>query len=209
MRWTELKKSDLETMDKRKRTALVNCVSGIRTAFLGISSGTFGCNASPLSNVTHVGADPALMSVLFRPDNGHRHTLSNYLSTGKLTLSAVPSTAALAVHESSANWDETVFEWEALKQKSIHLVGWEHPIPAVALWSVELQLVEHFTLTNECIYTVGQIEKIAFAAGHQPNSMGKFSAGGLLLAHGLNIYYTAKDPQFFPYPSKKSLTAER
>ena len=80
----------LDGLERRDRTGLINAISGIRTAFLAISGKDGNWNAGVFTNVTHVGANPASMSILFRQDNGNRHTYTNYKTFKRITLVALP-----------------------------------------------------------------------------------------------------------------------
>lgn len=196
----------LSALDKRVRTALINTCGGIRTAFVGISGSDGVWNAGTFSNVTHVGAHPAQISVLFRPDNGARHTYTNYKSTGRLTLVVLPFSEHEQVHNASVNAPEGVFEWAHIGGSAQELEGWSHPIPQEALWAIELSFVEEFTLGNGCIYTVGAIEKIGFGAHASVLLDGTVDfQSSPALALGLQTYLEAGNRQARPYPSASAL----
>ena len=152
-------------MERQARTTLINSLSGVRTAFIAITADSQGrLNASTLTNVTHVGAHPAQMSILFRPDNGKRHTLQNFLNGSPLTLVCMPFNQVNLVHEVSMNAPEGTFELDVLEASTCHVEGCPHPLPKDYLYAISLDFVERFTLNNGCIYTVGQINSIATGA---------------------------------------------
>lgn len=190
---------EIAQLEKRFRTALVNTSSGIRTAFLAITQGPRGLNTAVLTNVTHVGAHPAQMSVLFRPDNGQRHTLDNYRDTGSLTLVALPYAEAERVHGTSASFPEDQCEWMALGGELVPVDGWAHPLPSHALWAVELQWLEHFELSNGCLYTVGTVQNLGFGSETLPDENGIVRSPGSLVAQGLMSYFTVAQGTSFPY----------
>ena len=166
--------SDIEGFEKRYRTSLINSLSGIRTAFVGITADDRGrFNAATLSNITHVGANPAQMSILFRPDNGKRHTLSNYRNEGKITLVCMPLSKSATVHEVSMNAPEGIFELEIVGENYKERQNWPHPLPTSFLYAIELEFIEEFTLNNNCVYTVGKIQKIALGEDVQVCEQGK------------------------------------
>jgi len=199
-------KEELSELDKRYRTAVVNTAGGIRTAFVGITGSDGVWNSGTFSNVTHVGAHPAQLSILFRPDHGQRHTYTNYKSTGRITLAVLPFSENERVHQTSVNAPEGVFEWTELGGEVIHPEGWSHPIPKDALWAIELSWVEEFTLSNGCIYTVGAIEKIGLGGESHFDEEGKIQFNtSPALALGLNSYLNADLREDRPYPSAKDL----
>ena len=126
--------SDIEGFEKRYRTSLINSLSGIRTAFVGITADDRGrFNAATLSNITRIGANPAQMSILFRPDNGKRHTLSNYRNEGKITLVCMPLSKSATVHEVSMNAPEGIFELEIVGENYKERQNWPHPLNVIPI----------------------------------------------------------------------------
>ena len=158
--------SKLEAMERGVRSTLINSLSGIRTAFIAISADKEGrLNASTLSNVTHVGANPAQMSILFRPDNGKRHTLSNYENGQPLTLVSMPFDEAEMVHQASMNAPEGTFELDVLGVELVQAEGSLYPLPSRFIYAITLNFIERFNLNNGCVYTVGEVSKICFNDG--------------------------------------------
>lgn len=196
--------AEIKGFEKRYRTSLINSLSGIRTAFIGITEDDRGRhNASTLSNITHVGADPAQLSILFRPDNGKRHTLSNYRSQGRITLICMPFSKSRTVHEVSMNAPEGVFELELVGESYKQIQNWPHPLPTKFLYALELEYVEEFTLNNGCIYTVGSIQNILLNEDVQICELGRvLFKQSPTMAIGLQQYACIQtDSKHIPYPS--------
>lgn len=196
----------LASLDRRYRANVVNALSGFRTPYL-ITSGKPGeWNAGTFSNITHVGANPPQLSILFRPDNGKRHTYENYKELGSVTLCMMPFNAHERVHNSSVNAPQDVFEWEHLGGESIHPTGWPHPIPKEALWAMEVQFLEQFELNNGCIYTVGSIDQIALLNGSTLTEDGHITINeSVIAASGLQSYHEIDPkPARLSYPKASS-----
>jgi flavin reductase (DIM6/NTAB) family NADH-FMN oxidoreductase RutF len=191
----------LKELERAFRTALINEVSGVRTVFLGITHSGDQFNAAPLSNITHVGANPPQLSILFRPDNGSRHTLSNYRSTGKITLVAMPEKSAQLIHQCSADYGPDTFELEAIETPTIQLQGHHNPVPKEFLWAIDLQWIEQFELNNQCIYTVGEIQQITYSNKVEIKDDGHLQfADELAVVLGLKQYSGVKNFIKRPYP---------
>jgi hypothetical protein len=196
--------SDINSFEKRYRTSLINSLSGIRTAFIGITADDRGrFNAATLSNITHVGAHPAQMSILFRPDNGKRHTLSNYRNQGQVTLVCMPLSKSVTVHEVSMNAPDGIFELEIVGESYKEYPNWPHPLPTSFLYAIELEFIEEFTLNNGCVYTVGKIQNIVLGDNVQVCDQGRvIFKQSPALALGLQQYTgIASDSKHIPYPS--------
>ena len=200
---TLLDSTSLNSMERQARTTLINSLSGVRTAFIAITADSHGhLNASTLSNVTHVGAHPAQMSILFRPDNGKRHTLQNFLNGCPLTLVCMPFNQVNLVHEVSMNAPEGTFELDVLEASTCHIEGCPHPLPKDYLYAISLEFVERFSLNNGCIYTIGQIKSIATGAALKVDEEGQISFDTPpTLAIGLRQYTTTETAIKLPYPN--------
>ena len=195
--------TSLDRLERQARTTLINSLSGVRTAFIAITADSHGrLNASTLTNVTHVGAHPAQMSILFRPDNGKRHTLQNFLNGSPLTLVCMPFNQVNLVHEVSMNAPEGTFELDVLEASTCHVEGCPHPLPKDYLYAISLDFIERFTLNNGCVYTVGQINSISTGAALKVDEEGQISFDTPpTLAIGLRQYTTIETAIKRPYPN--------
>jgi len=198
-----LDKTQFEAMERRVRSTLINSLSGIRTAYIGISADKEGrLNASTLSNVTHVGASPAQMSILFRPDNGKRHTLSNYENGQPLTLVSMPFDEAEIVHQTSMNAPEGTFELDVLDVELVQLEGVAFPLPSKFIYAITLNFIERFNLNNGCVYTVGEVSSICINQGLSLDAEGQVDfTHRPTLAIGLKQYTTIGNTVKLPYPN--------
>lgn len=110
-----IKTDDLNQMEKRYRAQLINSLSGIKSANLvGTINKDGQTNLSIVSSVFHLGADPALMGMIFRPAVVERHTFENILETKQLTLNHVNSEIFTQAHQTSARYPREVSEFEAV-----------------------------------------------------------------------------------------------
>jgi len=82
--------SDFERMEKQFRTNLINSLSGFKSVCLVGTQNKDGItNLAIFSQVFHIGANPALMGMLVRPDSVRRDTLTNLQETGYFTLNHI------------------------------------------------------------------------------------------------------------------------
>ena len=198
----------LDGLERRERTGLVNAVSGMRTAFLALSGADSNWNAGVFTNVTHVGANPACMSILFRPDNGNRHSYTNYQKFKRITLVALPEEEMQRLHDCSASYHSELFEWEHLEGRCQSLPGWTHPIPTTALWAVELEWQESFKLKNDCIYTVGRVQNVGLGTAILRKDRTLHFEKPPLLALGLQHYFIPQSIAQLPFPEVKSTESD-
>ena len=60
----------LEALLQRQRVTLINCLSGFKSAnLIGTQDGQGRTNLAIISSAFHLGADPALLGFISRPDS--------------------------------------------------------------------------------------------------------------------------------------------
>jgi flavin reductase (DIM6/NTAB) family NADH-FMN oxidoreductase RutF len=110
-----LQQDDLNALPERRRAALVNCLSGYKSANLvGTVSGDGQLNLAIVSSVVHLGANPPLLAFISRPASVDRHTLEYLGDTGYFTLNHVHAGIVEAAHQTSARYPKTVSEFDAV-----------------------------------------------------------------------------------------------
>jgi len=194
---------DILQLDKGYRRNLINGLSGFKSLNLaGTISPQGQTNLAVMSSVIHVGANPPLMGVLFRPDVVPRHTVQNLQATGFLTLNHVTEVFCQAAHQASARYDETVSEFGATG-----LTPWfsdRQPAPYVAESPVKIGLrfqEQHRILANATLLVVGRIVELilpALAVGE--DGFLDLEKTGTLTVSGLDSYHrTERVGERLPY----------
>ena len=135
---------DLNEFPKRKRALFVNSLSGFKSCNLvGTIDKNQKTNLCIISSAFHLGADPALMGFVIRPDSVPRHTLENIRSTKAFTLNHVHIDIFEKAHQTSARYpkDDSEFEKCNLQEEF-------HP-PFIAPFVKESFLKMSFFLKSE------------------------------------------------------------
>lgn len=102
---------DIAQYDKHYRTHLINSLTGFKSvSLIGTVSEEGVTNLAIFSQIIHVGANPPLIGILFRPHTTTRHTLENILAVQHFTLNHIPASHAKAAHHTSARWETSEFE---------------------------------------------------------------------------------------------------
>jgi flavin reductase (DIM6/NTAB) family NADH-FMN oxidoreductase RutF len=111
MRLTRL---DIEGLERRRRAALINSITGFKPANLVATADTAGrSNVAIISSLVHIGSNPPLLALVFRPDSADRHTLSNIRATGAYTINHVHENLIDAAHQTAARYPREVSEFAA------------------------------------------------------------------------------------------------
>jgi flavin reductase (DIM6/NTAB) family NADH-FMN oxidoreductase RutF len=159
---TTLTRTDIASMERFYRANLINSLSGFKSLNLvGTRSKTGVDNLAVFSQVFHIGANPPLIGLLFRPDVGERHTLHHLLDTGYFTLNHVQESFYRQAHQTSARYQISEFEACGLTP----LFGSVLPAPYVAeaVIRIGLQMKERIDIqTNGTILIIGEVLEVSF-----------------------------------------------
>ncbi|WP_428069337.1 flavin reductase family protein [Chryseobacterium gambrini] len=100
--------------EERKRTALVNSLSGFKSLnLIGTVNKDGQTNLAVFNSVMHIGANPPLMGFISRPDSVERHTLENIQQTGYYTINHVNKEIFEKAHQTSARYKREQSEFYA------------------------------------------------------------------------------------------------
>jgi flavin reductase (DIM6/NTAB) family NADH-FMN oxidoreductase RutF len=108
------KTSDLEKMDKQNAVHLINSLGGFKSAALAGTSDVQGnTNLSIFSSFFHIGANPLLIGVIFRPSPPERDTMRNIIDTGFYTINHINEQIYKQAHQTSARYSREISEFDA------------------------------------------------------------------------------------------------
>lgn len=183
-------KEEVLKKDTRFRRNLINCLSGYKSLNLvGTKSSSGKTNLALFSQVFHVGANPPLVGILFRPDTVIRHTLSNILETGIFTLNHVSADFYKQAHWTSARWETSEFEATGLKEEFLN--DFSAPFVYESKLKMSCRLVENQTLkVNQTILVIGSIEDVYLEdKGLRPDGSIDLNALDTVTVSGLDEYH--------------------
>lgn len=155
-----LGKEEILEGDSFFRTNLINSLSGYKSLnLIGTLSKEGISNLALFSQVFHIGANPPLVGILFRPDTVVRHTLSNILETNFFTLNHVSSDFYKEAHWTSARWDNSEFDATGLQEE--YLNGFFAPFVSQSRVKLACKLIETQTLqVNQTVFMIASIEDV-------------------------------------------------
>ena len=193
-----LDRAGIAALPQRHRARLVNSLSGFKSANL---VGTADADGTPacciVSSVVHLGSNPALLGVVFRPPGDDSHNYHNLSATGHFTLSHVTAAIHEAAHQTSARYPAGVSEFEAVGlAPHWHESGETRFVaPAVAESPVRIGLTveEDLALPNGCRFVIGAIQWVDVAQHLQaPDGFLDLAAADTIALGGLDAYHTAE-----------------
>ncbi|MHA8101551.1 flavin reductase family protein [Aquirufa nivalisilvae] len=194
--------SDIESMDKSFRTNLINHLSGVKAVHL---MGTFDeqhqSNLAIFSNVIHIGANPAMMGVLFRPVGADSHSYKNIQANKRFTLNQIPLSMVQQAHQTSARYPLGKSEFEACGIEEERISEFDGPFVKNSLVKIGLTWEEeHLIKSNQTILIVGKIQYISIQDSILlPDGHIDLDVAQCVSAGGLDTYYQVKKLAQFPY----------
>lgn len=150
----------IQGSDSFYRRNLINCLSGFKSLnLIGTQSAKGISNLALFSQIIHLGANPPLLGILFRPHTVKRDTLENILETRWFTVNHVAPDFFKAAHWTSANWDKSEFEATGLEAE--YKSDFFAPFVKGSPLQLGCRLVETQTLqVNQTVFLIGSVEHI-------------------------------------------------
>lgn len=154
--------SDIQSLDKRFRTQLINSLAGIKPVnLIGTVNSNGKTNLSIVSSVVHLGAHPPLMGYVQRPRAVERHTYDNIVETGFYTINAVSESFIEQAHQTSARYSRHVSEFDEVELTPQFSANFSAPFVKESLLKIGLSLQEIIPIkSNDTELIIGRIEHV-------------------------------------------------
>lgn len=180
----------LAQLPSRQRATLINNLCGLRSANLIATRGTATTNLAIFNSVIHLGSDPALIGIVFRPLTVERHTYDNIKEFKAFTVNAVSESIVAKAHQTSAKYPETVSEFEAVGLTPLYRE--ETHLPFVAESPIQLlcSYSQEHVLENGCVLLTAHIETVHIQQSALDTDMFvNHSKANTMAVGGLDAYY--------------------
>lgn len=213
-------KPEILTMDKRYRVQLINSLTGYKSAnLIGTKNTKDQTNLAIFSSLTHMGSDPALLSLNFRPDKTPRQTFENIMETKYFTVNHVDRSFYKKAHLTSAKYPKGVSEFHQLDftEEWVNYDSTEHkdntsneskntstffaPFVKDAKVKIGMKMVEHhFIKANNTELIVASVEFIICDPKNiEVDGSLNYESLGTVALSGLDTYYTTQKLEKLPY----------
>lgn len=190
----KMERIHFDDFEQRKRAALINCLSGFKSANLvGTTSASGQDNLSIVSSCFHIGANPALMGMIIRPitTDRSRHTFDNILETKFCTLNHINEQMVEKAHQTSARYPQEQSEFEQVGLTAQKKDGFLAPFVLESPLQMGLELREHQHLKiNGCEMLILEIQHLyTDPSWICPDGFVDIEAAGTLCVSGLDSYH--------------------
>lgn len=198
----EIKKEEIERMEKIFRLNMINSLTGYKPANLvGTRSNSEISNLSVISSVIHLGSNPALLGFMLRPASVPRHTYSNIKENGYYTINHVHKDFIEKAHYTSAKFDEDVSEFDACGLTEEFREDFQVPFVKESKVKMGMRFLEEYTIkANNTIMIVGEIVTLLLPENIiRPEGDLDLNAVNDVCISGLNNYHQVKQIAAFNY----------
>ena len=151
--------SKLEELPKRERAHLINNLCGLRSANLVGTSDGYNDNLAIFNSVIHLGSNPPLLGIVFRPLTVERHTYDNIKETKYFSVNQIIETITANAHHTSAKFENKQSEFEFCNIESLHREGCVVPFVNESNIQILCTYSSEHLLENNCIFLTANIER--------------------------------------------------
>ncbi|RAR70676.1 flavin reductase family protein [Flavobacterium aciduliphilum] len=153
---------ELSEMDKQERVHVINSLGGFKSVVLvGTSCQKLKPNVAIFSSLFHIGANPPLVGLVFRPTPPERDTYSNILATGRYTINHINESIYRQAHQTSARYEKGISEFEMTGLTPTYLDDFSAPYVAESHLKFGIQFREKIDITiNHTTLLIGEIIQI-------------------------------------------------
>lgn len=157
-----ISENDFLNYSDRKRVQFINSLSGFKPAnVVGTANKDGQTNLAIISSVVHLGASPALIGLVFRPNTVRRDTLENIRETGSFTINHINESIVKNAHQTSARYDKEVSEFEACDLNEEYLDTFHAPFVKESLIKMAVELVREVDIAeNGTHFIIGKIKHV-------------------------------------------------
>ena len=198
-------------MEQRYRAAFINSLGGFKSVVLvGTADAEGATNLAVFNSLFHIGANPPLCGLIFRPDSVERHTLSNIEATGVYTVNHLRADFYKQAHQSSARYPKAQSEFEAVGLTPEYTAGFHAPFVAESAVKIGLEMREQHRLAiNGVILMIGEIKHVILPdGGVYPDGFVDLEAAGTLTCSGLDSYHSTARLARLSYAKPDSFPTE-
>ena len=184
--------AQIADMEQRYRAAFINSLGGFKSVVLVGTVDVGGAsNLAIFNSLFHIGANPPLCGLIFRPDTVERNTLSNIENTGRYTINHLNEAIYKQAHQTSARYpkDQSEFEATGLTPKFLEDFSAPFVVESRVRFAVEKREIIPLGI-NGTTLIIGQIVSVLLQDGLiQADGFVDIEQAGTLTCSGLDSYH--------------------
>jgi len=191
-----------DALESRFRTQYFNSIIGPKNVCLiGTKDHEQRTNLAIFNSLVHLGSNPPLLGLVFRPDSVERHTYENILSTKEFTVNLIHASDIAAAHQTAARYPRSQSEFEATELHPVYVEGFHAPKVGSAPVAMGLHFRENVSLPiNGTNLVIGEVQWIEYPEEIiAPDGFADLTKAGIVGCIGLDAYTQGSILQRFEY----------
>ncbi|WP_396165512.1 flavin reductase family protein [Flavobacterium sp.] len=151
-------------MEKQERVHFANSLGGFKSVgLIGTKNKSNQTNLAIVDSILHIGSNPPLFGIVFRPGVMERHTLENILETGFYTINHITEKIHKQAHQTSARYDRTCSEFDETGLIPEYKNGFLAPFVKESDVKLAMKFKEKITLSiNSTVLIIGEVKDVYF-----------------------------------------------
>ena len=197
---------NLNEMEQRYRASFINSLTGFKSvALIGTKNHEGQENLAIFNSLVHLGANPALIGMIVRPDSVERHTLENIESTGFYTINHILESFVEEAHHTAARYPRSISEFEASGLTPIYQSDFFAPAVKEARVQIGMKYQTKLDITlNNTIMVIGEIQWIQLPEeAIEEDGFIDLQITGSITNSGLDAYHRTERIARLPYAKPK------
>ena len=156
----------IRVMEKLERVHFINTLGGFKSvALIGTKNHENLTNLAIIDSIVHVGSNPPLFGIIFRPGVVERQTLENIIETGFYTINHVTESFFKQAHQTSARYPKEISEFEATGLTTEYKNDFFAPFVAESHVQIAVEFQDQIHLSiNNTVLVIGKIQAVYFPA---------------------------------------------
>jgi flavin reductase (DIM6/NTAB) family NADH-FMN oxidoreductase RutF len=187
--------NQISKFEDRKKVKFINCLTGFKSCnLIGTIDPSKTTNLSIISSAFHLGANPALIGFVIRPESVRRDTLENIRNTKVCTLNHINEDLLIRAHQTSARYEKEVSEFEECNIETEFLNEFQAPFVKESNVKMALTVINEIKITeNNTNLIIANINDVYLKEGIvSDDGFIDLIKANTIAVSGLDSYHTTK-----------------
>jgi flavin reductase (DIM6/NTAB) family NADH-FMN oxidoreductase RutF len=164
VRLNQISFEQIMNMEKQERVHFANSLGGFKSVgLIGTKNKNNQTNLAIVDSILHIGSNPPLFGIVFRPGVVERHTLENILETGFYTINHITEKIYKQAHQTSARYDRNCSEFDVTGLTPEYKNDFFAPFVEESKVQLAMEFKERIALSiNNTVLIIGEIKDVYF-----------------------------------------------
>lgn len=151
-------------LEKQERVHFVNSLGGFKSiGLIGTQNKIGQTNLAIVDSIIHIGSNPPLFGMIFRPGVVERHTLENILETGFYTINHINENIFKQAHQTSARYNREISEFDVTGLNPEYKNDFSAPFVGESHVQLAMEFKEKIELSiNNTVLVIGEIKAVYY-----------------------------------------------